>query len=59
MKLTTSCENNTTIPSHMDAKKSITCPVLNTPGSRTGRTATLLSYFDINFVSYRSDSIKN
>ena len=36
-----------TIPSHMDAKKSITCPVLNTPDSRTGRTATLLSYFDI------------
>lgn len=57
MKLTTSCEN-TTIPSHMDAKKSITCPVLSTPGSRTGKTATLLSYFDIKFVSYRSDSIK-
>ena len=36
-----------TIPSHMDAKKSITCPVLSTPGSRTGKTATLLSYFDI------------
>ena len=36
-----------TIPSHMDAKKSITCPVLNTPGSKTGKTATLLSYFDI------------
>ena len=48
-----------TIPSHMDAKKSITCPVLSTPGSKTGKTATLLSYFDIKFVSYRSDSIKN
>lgn len=37
-----------TIPSHIDAKKAITCPVLNTPGTRTGKTATLLSYFDIN-----------
>lgn len=36
-----------TIPSHQDSKKSVTCPVLNTPGSRTGKTATLLSYFDI------------
>ena len=43
-----------TIPSHMDAKKAITCPVLNTPGSKTGRTATLLSYFDIDeLVSHR------
>ena len=36
-----------TIPSHQDSKKSVTCPVLNTPGTRTGKTATLLSYFDI------------
>lgn len=43
-----------TIPSHMDAKKSITCPVLNTPGSRTGRTATLLSYFDISSAEVRT-----
>lgn len=55
MKLTTSCEN-TTIPSHMDAKKSITCPVLSTPGSKTGKTATLLSYFDIDeLVSHKRD----
>ena len=45
-----------TIPSHMDAKKSITCPVLSTPGTRTGRTATLLSYFDIDeLVSHKRD----
>lgn len=43
-----------TIPSHMDAKKSITCPVLSTPGSRTGKTATLLSYFDISSAEVRT-----
>jgi hypothetical protein len=43
-----------TIPSHMDAKKSITCPVINTPGSKTGRTATLLSYFDISSAEVRT-----
>lgn len=37
-----------TIPSHMDAKACVTCPVLNTPGTRTGKTATILTYFDIN-----------
>lgn len=49
-----------TIPSHMDAKSCITCPVIDTPGTRTGKTATLLSYFDINkLVSPRSNLREN
>lgn len=43
-----------TIPSHQDSKKSVTCPVLNTPGTRTGKTATLLSYFDISSAEVRT-----
>ena len=40
-----------TIPSHIDVKKAVTCPVMNTP---TGRTATLLSYFDISSAEVRT-----
>lgn len=46
--------NDHTIMSHADVKQAVTTPVLNTPGSKTGKTATLLSYFDISSAEVRT-----